>query len=360
MALDAEEALVWLDDATTTYPHMVTLQGGYEKFATWTEVERFMLPKTLFSEGDAPPDLLYVEGPEMLEVAGQGRTGASLSSLGSYTSPSSPPSEGSLQSISSLSPPASPPKSSAVLGSARGQARPTSTQSDTRKKSKTSAHTDSAIPPALFPLFNYILWRIHQEEDAQLALDTFIFLTDDETKRKHAQRFGIRSKSLQEIRYVMARENQEARNRQLVQKMEAAKIGGDDENKTAPMHNPSSVTGASIDAHSDEDEVVLKRSPQAPASMRSKNASRGRGNILDPNQFSRHTTKTTSQPSSGRGNGRGGAVALRGAGSAGALRGGLKGRPDLKSGPIDPDSFSRTSTTNAGSMRGARRLWTPS
>ncbi|KAF2148802.1 hypothetical protein K461DRAFT_231919, partial [Myriangium duriaei CBS 260.36] len=61
-ATDAGEALEWLDEATTTYPHLVTLQGGFDKFETWAEVEKYALPKTLFSEEDDVEDLDSMNG----------------------------------------------------------------------------------------------------------------------------------------------------------------------------------------------------------------------------------------------------------------------------------------------------------
>ncbi|KXL50852.1 MAG: hypothetical protein FE78DRAFT_137043, partial [Acidomyces sp. 'richmondensis'] len=49
---DVEETLKWLDDATTKYPWAVTLQGGDQYYANWAEVERFAVPRPLFSESD--------------------------------------------------------------------------------------------------------------------------------------------------------------------------------------------------------------------------------------------------------------------------------------------------------------------
>ncbi|KAF2721769.1 hypothetical protein K431DRAFT_223396, partial [Polychaeton citri CBS 116435] len=49
---DVRETLQWLDEVTTEYPNVVTLQGGFETFKKWSDVEQFTVPKPLFSEND--------------------------------------------------------------------------------------------------------------------------------------------------------------------------------------------------------------------------------------------------------------------------------------------------------------------
>ena len=49
---DVRETLQWLDDATTKFPNVVTLQGADEVYKKWAEVENFVVPRTLFSEND--------------------------------------------------------------------------------------------------------------------------------------------------------------------------------------------------------------------------------------------------------------------------------------------------------------------
>ncbi|KAF2453860.1 hypothetical protein BDY21DRAFT_292134, partial [Lineolata rhizophorae] len=48
---DAREAIRWLDEITSLPENAasVTLQGGYETFETWSEVEKYLLPETLLS-----------------------------------------------------------------------------------------------------------------------------------------------------------------------------------------------------------------------------------------------------------------------------------------------------------------------
>jgi hypothetical protein len=202
---DAEDALVWLDDATSTYPHLVTLQGGFEKFETWPEVEKFALPKTLFSEGDADDEDatgfsedLVQDTEAKLAIRDANLSMSSVDTDGSRSA--TPSSVHTARSSISAEPPVEcPPKT-------RGRSH---TSKSPAKKTTSASASTSGVPSHLRPLFNYILWRIHQELDPVAALESFIFLTDDPIKTKLAQRFGIRTKSLADIRYVVAREERE-------------------------------------------------------------------------------------------------------------------------------------------------------
>jgi len=375
---DAEDALVWLDDATSTYPHLVTLQGGFEKFETWTEVEKFALPRTLFSEGDADDEEVEAFSEDL---AGNAQTklairdaNLSMSSVDTDGSRSATPSSvhTARSSISPEPPIECPPKN---------RSRSHASKSPAKKTASGSAST-SGVPSHLRPLFNYILWRIHQELDPVAALESFIFLTDDPTKTKLAQRFGIRTKSLADIRYVVAREEREFKNRQLVQRKEiesnavlarpdtrvaaatTAAATTDDEDKVRPELLPVDERPAPV-SEDEEDEVLLKRPPKAPAAMLAQHKSPKPANkVMDSNQFSRGGQTPA------RGNARGGAFrgnAPRGRGTplapTNAGRGATPAKLDLTpttngSGPIDPNSFTRPAA-NTNKFRGGRRLWVP-
>jgi hypothetical protein len=351
---DAEDALVWLDDATSTYPHLVTLQGGFEKFETWAEVEKFALPRTLFSEGDADDEEVEAFSEDLVQDTETKLAirdpNLSMSSVDTDGSRSATPSSvHTARSSVSAEPLAEcPPKS-------RGRSH--ATKSPAKKTAPGSAST-SGVPSHLRPLFNYILWRIHQELDPVAALESFIFLTDDPTKTKLAQRFGIRTKSLADIRYVVAREEREFKNRQLVQRKEiesnavlarpdtratTSTLPADEEDKVRPELLPVDERPAPV-SEDEEDEVVLK--------------------LMDSNQFSRGGQTPV------RGNARGGALrgnASRGRGTpltpTNAGRGTAPAKLDLTpttngNGPIDPNSFTRPAA-NTNKFRGGRRLWVP-
>jgi hypothetical protein len=372
---DAEDALVWLDDATSTYPHLVTLQGGFEKFETWAEVEKFALPRTLFSEGDADDEEVEAFSEDLVQDTETKLAirdpNLSMSSVDTDGSRSATPSSvHTARSSVSAEPLAEcPPKS-------RGRSH--ATKSPAKKTAPGSAST-SGVPSHLRPLFNYILWRIHQELDPVAALESFIFLTDDPTKTKLAQRFGIRTKSLADIRYVVAREEREFKNRQLVQRKEiesnavlarpdtratTSTLPADEEDKVRPELLPVDERPAPV-SEDEEDEVVLKRPPKAPAAMLAQQKSPKPGNkLMDSNQFSRGGQTPV------RGNARGGALrgnASRGRGTpltpTNAGRGTAPAKLDLTpttngNGPIDPNSFTRPAA-NTNKFRGGRRLWVP-
>lgn len=369
---DAEDALVWLDDATSTYPHLVTLQGGFEKFETWAEVEKFALPKTLFSEGDIEDEELDGFSDDLAQTTESkltlGEANLSMSSADTDGSRSVSPSSvhTARSSVSAHSPPEFPSKP-----------RARSHTKSPIKKATPDNSSSSGVPSHLRPLFNYILWRIHQELDPVAALESFIFLTDDPTKIKLAQRFGIRTKSLADIRYVVAREEREFKNRQVVQRKEiennavlarpnirdTSVASAKEEESVRPELLPVDERPAPV-TDDDEDEVLLKRPPKAPAAMLAQQQSPKRGNkVMDPNQFSRGAQTPS------RGNSRGGSFrgsTPRGRGSSftpvtagrGAANAKLDPTPTNGNGPIDPNSFTRP-PANTNKFRGGRRLWVP-
>lgn len=270
----------------------------------------------------------------------------------SQISGSAAPSSKAAHSVSPLSLPSSPAKTTRSVRSPD----PLAIGSNAPALSGESAEdgvAKSGVPQQLRPLFNYILWRIHQEQDPEAALENFIFLSDDPFKNKIAQGFGIRSKTLSDIRYVVAREGRELRNRQLVQKKENEQNGTQTPalpaiDKNAAAHeNVDDLKGSVSD--NDEDEVLFRRTPRAPAAMMTPQTPSSNKKVVDPNQFSR-SPQTAPARGSPRGNFRGSVRSRGGFSDRGSAR-------DNGSGPIDPDSFSRPAPNNR--MRGGRRLWIP-
>lgn len=224
-------------------------------------------------------------------------------------------------------------------------------------------------------LFNYILWRIHQELDPAAALESFIFLCNDPSKVHYARGFDIRSKRLEQLRETVGREDRDFRNRQNMQVKEN-------------QQSPVAVTiTPKVMPEEDDDEVVYKPPvPRGPAAMRQQ----PQPNVIDPNAFGRtpqavvqaDQPKMPSQsprlvnaqlsPSRGgsslpfvpRGNLRG---SMRGRGNFGPGRGGFvtnNRTPTAvqssaqQNGQIDPDSFARPRGSGY-TGRGGRKLWVP-
>jgi hypothetical protein len=353
----------------------VTLQGGDQYYPNWAEVERFAVPRPLFSENDHLDDADNEE-PEVDSVAEETSRldlsasvpkspASSEASLGSASA--SPSSMQSMRSsISQISPPTSPKKESS------SPAKPVTNRGPS---SKAATSSSAMVPARLQPLFNYILWRIHQELDPVAALESFIFLCNDNQKVHYARGFDIKHKRLEQLREVVGREDRDYRNRMTMH------------NRENQQKAPLAVTVVpKPPAEDDEDdgEVVYTRrggSPVMPAK-----------NVMDPNAFSRapqafvQTTPikassvspsfTPAQPARGglnapsfsphgnnmRGNFRGGP---RGRGNFSPGRGGFGNNriPPApaavmqSNGQIDPDSFVRPRGGTAG--RGGRKLWEP-
>jgi hypothetical protein len=347
--------LRWLDDITSLpedAPHgnvagLVHLQGGYETYEHWAQVEEFLLPETLLSMEteahdtdsmedsladlniDAVPDHASACSQDSIDV----RTSSPLSAY-SATSPAlrtaSPYTESKvIQPIGTGRPSHKKTNSNVSL---------TSTESSGKKSKRT-------VPIALRPFFNYILWRIHQEENAAAAMESFLLITNDQLKVQIAQRFGIRVKRLEQMREIVAREERDTKNRAELLKKELEAEAKSEARLDIHLATPQS------DPDDEEDEVVLKRTPpKAPQAMTN-------GRVWDPNAFGRATQSP----------GRGPRGAFRG--RAGSVRGNYAPRgvsspsprtpPVDLTKPIDPDSFNRASAANRVARGGRRRLWEP-
>jgi len=385
---DVRETLQWLDDATNKYPHAVTLQGGDQYYQNWNEVERFAVPRTLFSENDhidvADHDSETNGLPE--ETASkpailEDQRKTPVSSAGSLMSGSASPS--SLQSmrssISPVSPPTSPTK--AASSPVKPIARPI-------RAIDASTSSSASVPQKVQPLFNYILWRIHQELNPAAALESFIFLCNDPNKVQYARGFDIRSKRLEQLRETVGREDRDWRNRQSMQNRE------NQQTTPAVLITPKAAPAVPAPPEDDDDdgEVVYKPTvPRGPAAMMQQQPP----NVIDPNAFGR-TPQAVLQPEQSKvqvqsprmsnvqpHQGRSGQTVPFT--PRGSVRGSFRGSPrggrgnffparggfvpnnrvpnvvqtDVQpNGQIDPDSFARPRGSGY-TGRGGRKLWVP-
>lgn len=369
--IDAREALKWLDDITSAPASdgRVQLEGVDEAYATWDEVEGFLLPETLLSMEESESDDEYHEDLESSFNALDVSDKTSISSTHSLERSPKSPSSTKL----AFRPTTSVVEGEELFGPAVPDLYPGSparTANGIDRPHTEKSHRNG-VPPHLQPLFSHILWRINKETNPGAALESFILLTNDAAKQMIAQKFGIRAKRLDQLRDAVAREEREYKNHLAMFKMEA-EARNNKGNPTAspkpaerPKSSHSSASKPTIDSD-DEDEVLLKRAPRGPANPTNNQR------LFDPNDFGR-----TKQHPSPRG-GRGGYVP-RGRGGPPRGRGGFAPRgayvppgptfrpppapipaPRLDPNkPIDPDSFAR-SMPRGGGMRGNRRtLWEP-
>jgi hypothetical protein len=355
------DTLDWLDDATSKHADIVTLQGPEETYEKWSEVERFAVPRSLFSESDHidveddnnSMSQLEEQTSHKLVLSESNRKGSmSSQASGSAHSVAASSMQSVRSSLSAISPPTSPLKSTATEPSSGGK-------HDSLLSSSGNVHV------RLQPLFNYILWRIHQELNPAAALETFIFLCNDPSKTNAAKGFDIRSKRLEQLRDVVGREDREYRNRLSLLNKE-----GQQQAATAPAvkttkepKSPPTAPAAMLghqnavmdpDAFSRSVQPVAKPGPVAPSSPRN--------NYVQPG---RSATRGNFRGSP-RGRGalpKGTAAGRGGFGSPNTRRGGTSAAQ--MDGQIDPNSFERPRGGNvarggSGAGTGAgRKLWVP-
>ncbi|KAK1072867.1 hypothetical protein LTR33_010139 [Friedmanniomyces endolithicus] len=394
---DVRETLQWLDDATSKYPNAVTLQGGDQYYQNWAEVERFVVPRTLFSEQDHIDDeemAAPADDTARLSLYDDRHTSPVSSAISIRSGAATISSTQSVRSsVSLVSPPTSPAKA------ASSPVKPTAIVAAIASP----ALIESArTPTGLQPLFNYILWRLHQELDPVAALESFIFLCNDPQKVHYAKGFDIRCKRLEQLREAVSREDRDFRKRTNMQ----------DRENTA-----SEPSLADLQQSNDDNEVVYKPPPRGPAANMPQPPI-SIPNLIDPNVFGLRTPVlpqppqqkpemtilstpkslrfTSTGPARGGPNGglnggpngglnggpNGGFAPLRGNNTntrGNTFRGGRGGRGNFpipgragfapvvrapessqveSSGQIDPDSFSRP-RSGGFAGRGGRKLWVP-
>ena len=257
-------------------------------------------------------------------------------------------------SLSALSPPTSPLKSTATTAIDPAS----SGKHDSQLSSSGSVHV------RLQPLFNYILWRIHQELNPAAALETFIFLCNDPSKTNAAKGFDIRSKRLEQLRDVVGREDREYRNRLSVLNKEGQQQAATTpavkttKEPKSPPKAPAAMLGQQNavmdpDAFSRSVQPVAKTGPAAPSSPRGNYVQPGRG--ATRGNF-RGSPRGRGALPNGTAPGRGGF------GSPSTRRGGASAAQ--MDGQIDPNSFERPRGGNIARGGGAgagagRKLWVP-
>lgn len=324
------------------------------------------MPRTLFSETDIldefdpeqdEPSLPNVATSDLSlpEVPRETPASSAASNASRSVSPSSRFSQRS--SISALSPPTSPAKATS------------SPAKSNHIQPSTTSSSSSTVPLKLQPLFNYIIWRIHQEENPAAALETFIFLCNDQSKVNHAKGFEIKTKRLEQLRDAVGREDRDFKNRLALWQKE----------------NPNATGTAATNITSGSDRVSSK-SPGAVSATSAQPLQQQ--HVMDPDAFGRnpqssklevHAPTVTvpsprlhhavpqasrghvSLPFSPRGNIRGNNLrgAPRGRGNVGPItHAGFSPSP-VPAGPeIDPNSFIRPRGSGY-TGRGGRKLWVP-
>lgn len=337
-AINSREAVRFLDRVTSGKDSIpsdrIVLQGPMEQYDNWADAEQYFLPEFVdevdennaapAGNGDTEGDVMSTPKTEV-QVKPQGiareteRDGPGLPGL---------PSDLSQMLLSKLNFREPQPvanvqnhivKSSASLPSvdtqsdegSRASSHSSRTSPEYAERNGTTTHskrghhrstsTSSNAPPTptmLRSLFSALLWRLHQDQESTGAVQNLTLVSNDRDTQVWAQKFGIMTKNIHQLRTAIQYEEKEFKNR--VKYAEKA-------HHVTPSPKPLFA----YENDSEEDELVFV--PRARGKGAGRNtASRGAAN-------SRKTRAAT-------------AAAIAQADTT----------VEVPSQPIDPDSFSRS------------------
>ncbi|KAH8690089.1 hypothetical protein BGW36DRAFT_433044 [Talaromyces proteolyticus] len=337
-AINSREAVRFLDRVTSGKDNIpsdrVVLQGPMEQYETWTEAEQFFLP-----EFEDPIDESYeIPDGEVATPKIEVETKFNGITKESPKGPGLPglPSDLSQMLLSKLNFKEPQPvanihndmKSSVSLPSTGTQSdqgsRASSRSSRTspeyadrngskpangHHRSVSSSSTIQPTPTSLRPLLSSLLWRLHCDKEASAAALGLTLVTNDRDTQIWAQKFGIMTKNIHQLRTSIQYEEKEFKNR--VKYAEKAQHVTPDPKPLFTYENDS-----------EEDELVF--------------VPRGRG-------------KGASRSAGGRG---GSGRKARAAAAAAATAAQPEAPVEVPSQPIDPDSFSRSLGPNSAKRSG--------
>lgn len=300
VAINAREAVRFLDRVTSGKDNIptdrVVLQGPMEQYEKWEDAEQFFLPEY----EEEPQANGAVENGQAEQTPSDGEKGSEKDdmsqlllsklnfqkdsdavSMASNRTSSGPPSRQSSRNSR-----ASPEHVSPLANGAA------TNQGSVHRRSASGSVIPTA-PMSLRPLLSALLWRLHSGPDASNAAKACILITNDRTTQIWAQKFGIGTKNIQQLRTSIQYEEREYKNRcKYVEKTQGSQ--------------PEPKTLLSYDEESDEDELVFV--PRG----------RGKGPVRASSRGARKTTPAKSVPET----------------------------VEVPSQPIDPNSFSRSLGTN--------------
>ncbi|KAJ9194463.1 hypothetical protein DTO166G4_2419 [Paecilomyces variotii] len=308
VAINAREAVRFLDRVTSGKDSItadkVVLQGPMEQYETWAEAEKFLLPEFEDDvEGTAEEVENVIETQEDPERAPKTKK----------VEDNIPSNDLSQMLLSKLNFKKEPDAVSITSTGTHSDSRSSSRSSRTSPEygnghngvdgsTKHNGHrrsdsngTGSTVPLALRPLLSALLWRLHDSPDAVTASRSLILVTNDRITQAWAQKFGIATKNIHQLRTAIQYEEKEYKNRcKYVEKTQA----------TEPK------TLLSYENESDEDELVFV--PRG----RGKGASRGGSSRVSNNSRKPSAPKAVPPP--------------------------LEATIEIPSEPMDPNSFSRS------------------
>lgn len=323
VAINAREAVRFLDRVTSGKDNIptdsVALQGPMEQYENWKDAEKFFLPeyeeepeaingvveevdraptekrvdrrKGAKSNGVAAPDDLSQMLLNKLNFK-KDPDAVSVTSAGTHSGPVSRPSSRSSRT--------SPECASSHLIANAGSKEGKGVKANGHQRSP-SGSVIPMVPLALRPLLSALLWRLHSGPDSNNAAKSCILITNDRTTQTWAQKFGIGTKNIHQLRTAIQYEEREYKNRcKYVEKTQA----------TATATEPKTLLSYEDD-ESDEDELVFVPRGRGKGAAARGGSARAGGNARKP-----AAVKAAPPP--------------------------LESTIEIPTQPIDPDSFSRS------------------
>lgn len=357
VAINAREAVRFLDRVTSgkdnTPTDRVVLQGPMEQYENWEDAEQFFLPE--YEEEPEPQETNgAVENAQVEQPPSDGEKSLEKDDMSQLLlSKLNFQKDSDAASMASNRTSSGPPsrQSSKNSRTSRENASPLANGAANQGSVHRRSESGSVIPTAplsLRPLLSALLWRLHNGPDASNAAKACILITNDRTTQVWAQKFGIGTKNIQQLRTSIQYEEREYKNRcKYVEKTQGVQ--------------PEPKTLLSYDEESDEDELVFVPRGRGKAVVRGSSRGAHRKTTpakpvpvqetdvpsqpIDPNSFSRslgpNTTTTTTKP----------AVEARPQPIAGTGTVGSRGSPSARRGP--------RGVTRGRGGRGGGRLWVP-
>ncbi|EED19107.1 conserved hypothetical protein [Talaromyces stipitatus ATCC 10500] len=325
VAINSREAVRFLDRVTSGKDSIpadrVVLQGPMEQYDNWADAEQFFLPE--FEEEDGqyiePTDgdaitqktednvKAHVTQPSEPEQKDHGLPGLPsdlsqmlLSKLNFKAPEPAAGAQNDMKSSVSLPSVGTQSDEGSRASSRSSQTSPEYADRNAKRGHNRSTSTSSNIPPTptvLRPLLSALLWRLHHNEGSIGVPQNLTLITNDRDTQVWAQKYGIMTKNIHQLRTAIQYEEKEFKNRvKYAEKTQQA----------APSPKPL----FSYENDSEEDELVFV--PRG----RGKGAGRGSGSRGANGRKTRAAT----------------AVAIAQADTT----------VEVPSQPIDPDSFSRS------------------
>ncbi|PGG96958.1 hypothetical protein GX51_07563 [Blastomyces parvus] len=234
IGMNAREAVRFLDRVTSGKHDIpsskIALQGPMEQFETWEEAENYFLPEFEeevedLSGSDVDEDELEThKDMESGEAKSEHTEAKSLNEMSqmllsklnfkkepdavSITSGGTRSHAASLASGSSQTSPectaaklaADPALTSNVGSSVNGHRR------------STSGSVIPSVPVTIKPLLSAVLWRLHCQSGATPGVNSCILVTNDRITQTWAQKFGITTKNIHQLRTAIIYEEKEFKN----------------------------------------------------------------------------------------------------------------------------------------------------